>query len=60
LLGNGLTKPSIWCTRLVAGLVNGIAEVTNQLVALSELTNQLVTVAIWFTKLAMRLAWLTI
>jgi len=63
LLANRLGFPSVGFTAPgdgVAGLVNGIAEVTNQLVALSELTNQLVTVAIWFTGLAMRLAWLAI
>ena len=46
---NGLEGPAVWYTALengVAWLVNAIAEVTSQLVAL----------AIWFTGLAMRLA----
>jgi len=49
LLANELGGSTIWFTVLRngdAGLVNGLA----------ELTNQLVTVAIWFTGLAMRLA----
>jgi len=53
LLANELGRSTIWFTVLRngdAGLVNGLA----------ELTNQLVTVAIWFTGLAMRLAWLAI
>ena len=47
--GNGLKGPAVWYTALrngVAGLVNGLAEVTIRLV----------TLAIWFTGLAMRLA----
>jgi len=49
LLTNELGGSTIWFTVLRngdAGLVNGLA----------ELTKQLVTVAIWFTGLAMRLA----
>jgi len=53
LLANELGGSTIWFTVLRngdAGLVNKFADVTNRLV----------TVAIWFTGLAMRLAWLAI
>jgi len=49
LLANRLEDPAIWFTALgngVVGLVNGFAEITNELVAL----------AIWFTGLAIRFA----
>jgi len=53
LLANELGGSTIWFTVLRngdAGLVNGFADVINRLV----------TLAIWFTGLAMRLAWLAI
>ena len=53
MLANRLEDPAVWYT----ALKNGAAKLVNEF---ADVTNRLVTLAIWFTGLAMRLAWLAI
>ena len=53
MLANGLGEPKIWFTVLE----NSVAALVNEL---AEATNRLVTLAIWYTGLAMPVAWLAI